>query len=448
MESIWTKETKIRERAPLPGDLETEVVVIGAGLTGILTAYYLQQAEVKTVVLEADRIGSGQTKNTTGKITSQHNLCYDWIMYRMLKRKAFAYAWAHEDAIKEYERLITEKGIECDFVKCPSYLYALDKTKPLWREEMAAAEVGIDATYVTECELPFPITGALRFDDQAQFHPLKFLAAMAEEVTVYEKTRALTVEENRVETDRGCVSAKYVVFACHFPFVNVPGYYFARVFQERSYVLALEGAEPLKGMYQGIGRDKLFIRSYGDLLLVSGAGHRTGANKRGGHYEKLRRQVQELFPDCREVAHWSAQDCMTLDGVPYIGQYSEKRPTWYVATGFGKWGMTTAMASAQIITARITKQKIPIAYAFYPHREYHTDRADRVLLHAFYSIRGFAKRLLPSGNKEIVPTCPHMGCRLEWNPEEQTYDCPCHGSRFDKEGHLMEGPAQKDCRRR
>lgn len=447
MESIWTAETSIRQREPLPGDVETDAVVIGAGMTGVLTAYYLQKEGVRTIVLEADRIGSGQTKNTTAKITSQHGLVYDRIIHKMGTRRAFAYALANEEAIEEYESLIREKEIDCDFVRCPAYLYSRTKENPLHDEAYAAAKAGINAYFETDCELPFAVAGVLRFDRQARFNPLKFLAAMAEEVTVYEKTRALKVVDNRVETDRGVVTARHIIFASHFPFVNIPGYYFAKIYQERSYVVALEGAGKLEGMYLGIDRDRLSFRSCGEQLLLTGAGHRTGAGRRGGHYEKLYGLAQELFPGCHETAHWSAQDCMTLDGIPYVGQFSENRPEWYVATGFGKWGMAMAMASAGIITALIADKKNPAAYAFNQQRMF-TPRTERVFFHVAYTLTGMAKRLLPSGNKTIVPTCPHMGCRLEWNPEEETYDCPCHGSRFDRDGHLIDGPAQCDCRRR
>ena len=209
MESIWTAETKIREREALPGDMEVDAVVIGAGMAGVLSAYYLHKEGVRTVVLEADRIGSGQTKNTTAKITSQHGLLYDRIIQTMGTRKAFAYAWANEEAIDEYERLILEKGIDCDFTRCPSYLYSRTKENPLRREAVAAAKAGINASFETECELPFAVAGAVRFEKQARFDPLKFLAAMAEEVTVYEKTRVHRVVDNRVETDRGCVTALF-----------------------------------------------------------------------------------------------------------------------------------------------------------------------------------------------------------------------------------------------
>lgn len=230
MKSVWMEGSEIRKREPLSGDIEAPVAVIGAGLAGIMTAYYLKQEGIRAVVLEADRVGSGQTKNTTAKITSQHNLIYSRLIRIFGRRMAEHYAGANEAAIGEYERLIREKGIDCDFIRCPSCLYSQTETEILRKEAEAAASLGIKASYGTDCELPFQVAGVTKFARQARFHPLKFLTKMADEVEVYEQTKAMKVEETRVETDRGTVTAEHVVFATHYPFINVPGYYFARMY--------------------------------------------------------------------------------------------------------------------------------------------------------------------------------------------------------------------------
>ncbi len=453
MKSIWMENTEIRRREPLEGDIEVPAVVIGAGLAGILTAYYLKQAGVRAVVLEADRIGSGQTKNTTAKITSQHNLIYSRLVRSFGRHMAEHYAMANEAAIGEYEKLIREKGIDCDFVRCPACLYSRMGTALLKQEAEAAKSLGVKAFFGTECELPFPVAGVVSFEDQARFHPLKFLEKMAEEVEVYEQTKVLKAEGRRVETARGTVTAEHIVFAAHYPFINVPGYYFARMHQERSYVVALEGVKRLQGMYLGIDLDGLSFRTCGDFLLIGGGSHRTGTEpgrRKGGEckYELLRRRAGEIYPGCREAFRWSAQDCMTLDGLPYIGRFSRRKSDWYVATGFGKWGMTSAMVSARIVTSLICGRDCPEGDVFSPQRRFTLQAAKGLAVHGAYTVRGLAKHLLPSGNSKIITNCPHMGCRLEWNPEEESYDCPCHGSRFDREGRLTDGPAQTDCKRR
>ncbi len=448
MQSIWMAETKIRERQPLPADLKAEAVVIGAGLAGILTAYYLKQAGVQAVVLEADRIGSGQTKNTTAKITSQHSLIYSRLVRVFGSDLARQYAQANEKAIKEYERLTREKRIDCDFVRCPACLYSCTREKILKEEVERAGELGIAAFFEKDCELPFPVAGVARFEGQARFQPLKFLQAIAEEVEIYEQTRVLKVEGQRVETARGAVTAEHIIFVSHYPFINVPGYYFARMYQERSYVVALQGASLPEGMYLGIDENGLSFRAQGGTLLFGGGSHRSGLNRQGGQYEMLLDLARVFYPGSCETGRWSAQDCMTLDGVPYIGRFSRRRPRWYVATGFGKWGMTSAMVSARILTDLITHRECQDADIFSPQRRFTLCGARELLVHGGHTVKGLAKHLLPTGKAREIPNCPHMGCRLEWNPEEGSYDCPCHGSRFDGEGRLIDGPAQTDCPRR
>ncbi len=449
MKSIWTAETKIRNRESLPGDIDTEALVIGGGLAGILTAYYLKQAGIDTVVLEADRIGSGQTKNTTAKITSQHGLIYDRLLRTLGSKKAEQYAQANENAIDEYEKLIREKEIDCDFVRCPACLYSREEETLLKREAEAAAKLGIKASFEqTDGGLPFYVTGITKFEDQARFHPLKFLERIAEELTVYERTTVLKVEGGRAKTDRGNVTARQIVFAAHFPFMNIPGYYFARMYQERSSVIALEGADIPESMYLGIDKNGLSFRPQGEKLLLGGGSHRTGVNKKGGQYENLLKQARLLYPGCKETARWSAQDCMTPDRIPYIGRFSNRYTDWYVATGFGKWGMTSAMVSAWILTALITGRECPEAAVFSPARHLTAQAAGQLVCHGAHTVKGLAGHLLPAGDTDIIPNCPHMGCRLKYNPDEESFDCPCHGSRFDKEGRLLDGPAQTDCRKK
>ena len=451
MDSLWKNNLEKREFAPLPGDRKINTVIIGGGMAGILIAYYLGQVGVPAIVLEADRVGSGQTGKTTAKITSQHNLIYDKLLRVFGKEKAIHYASASEKAIDAYEQLVEREKIDCDFERCSSFLFSRKREASLKAERKAAEQLGLPVRYKSRTELPFPVAGAVEFQNQAKFHPLHFLYHLAESLTIYEKTRVLKVEGNQVVTDRGTVEAEKIVFACHYPFVNIPGYYFARMYQERSYVLALKQAQKLKNMYLEVDGDQLSFRSQGNILLLGGGAHRTGKNNKGGRYELLREKAEKFWPECREVARWSAQDAMTLDGVPYIGKFSGKKEDWYVATGFGKWGMTASMVSARLITADIIGHPLVEGDIFSPQRKITGAAMKGLAGHSFEMMLGLGKRLVPAwerksaGGKRVVPVCPHMGCRLIWNPEEKTYECPCHGSRFDEEGCLMDDPAQSDC---
>lgn len=460
-------------RGALPGNITADAAVIGGGMAGVLTAYELRRRGVEAVVLEAKRIGDGQTKNTTAKITSQHGLIYDRLLRQLGEGKAREYAAANQRAINAFCRLAREEKIDCMLERAPAYLYTRRDPEALRREWAAAKRLGIPAELTVETELPFPVSGALRFPDQAKFHPLKFLSALSKKVPVYEDTRVLRVYPNRVETARGTVSAKHIVFASHYPFVNYPGFYFTRLHQERSYVLALEGPPALKGMYYGVDPDGLSLRSAGEALLLGGGGHRTGKAPLEDPYAMLRRRARELWPDCRETAAWSAQDCAALDGVPYIGRFSPTRPNWYVASGFGKWGMTGSMAAALLLSEEIAAGRRGKS-VFSPRRFPNPGAFPTLGRELAESGKGLLKGILYFPGKEfdelapgqgavirwcgkkrgayrdetgkvylVSVRCPHLGCQLEWNGAERSWDCPCHGSRFDFRGELIDGPAQR-----
>lgn len=476
MESIWSKTADIPAKPQLSDNLETDVAVIGGGMAGILIAYFLSQEGKEVVVFEASRIGSGQSRNTTAKISSAHNLIYDKLIHELGLEKARQYALANQKAIKVYQNLIDKFQIECYYEELPAYLYSIEQTESLEAEVRAAQKLGIHAEFTTETELPFPVKGAAKFYGQAQFHPLKFLEAMASQLTIYENTKVKSVEGNELITDSYVVHAKHIVFASHYPFINVPGYYFMRMHQERSYVLALEKGAKMNGMYLGIDEGHSFsFRNYDELLLIGGSGHRTGENKAGGCYQKIWEEAAKFWPDSRVKASWSAQDCISLDGVPYIGRYSSSTPDWYVATGFGKWGMTSSMVSAMVISDLIMGRENPYQEVFSPQRFHLSASTKNMMADGFKAARGLWREnfKLPKESVEELPVshggiveydgkkagvyknaegevfivdtrCPHLGCQLEWNPDELSWDCPCHGSRFDYRGNLIDNPSQEN----
>lgn len=477
MESIWSKTAKGVEHERLSGNISVEAAVIGGGMAGILTAFFLHQKNIKTIVLEASKTGGGQTKNTTAKITSQHNLIYDKLLKDFGEEKAKQYANANQEAIKKYAEIINQQSIDCSFEEMPAYLYSQSQQDviKLEREAQAAKRLKIGAEFVTQTNLPFPVAGAVKFDSQAQFHPLLFLQAIAKDLTIFENTKAVDVDKNRIITENGTVTADYIIFATHYPFINVPGFYFARMHQERSYVLALKDAQKLDGMYLGVDGEGLSFRNYNDVLLLGGGGHRTGENSAGGKYKFLRSKAAELYPQSSEIHYWSAQDCMTLDDVPYIGQFSPSTPNWYVATGFRKWGMTSSMVSAMIISDAIAGIENPYADVFSPLRFTPSASVKNLAADIGQAVKGLTRQnfTLPKAKLDEIPQghggvvehegekigvykdenektyfvstrCSHLGCQVEWNPDEKSWDCPCHGSRFDYTGKLLSNPANKD----
>lgn len=475
MESIWSKTAKIEPRPALKGDMQTDVAIIGGGMAGLLTAFLLQRRGIDCIVLEKETVGSGQTKNTTAKITSQHGLIYSKLIKTLGAEKARLYAQANEKAIQLYREFVEEYHIDCAFETKRAYLYSTLNAQPLIEETQAAALLGINARFVTDAPLPFAIQGAEMFPGQAQFHPLVFLRAVAQQVRVFEHTQVRHVYDNRVETDNGVVTAKKIIFCTHYPFINFPGCYFLKMHQERSYVLALENAGQVEGMYIACDGDGLSLRNEGDILLLGGGNHRTGENSAGERYETLNRFAKQFYPECRVYTKWSAQDCMPLDSVPYIGRYAAGKPNWYVATGFQKWGMTTSMVAAMILTDMVRGIPSPYEALYTPQRFHLKASYQNMVTDGLMSLRSLSKELLhipkdsldaiapghggivrfngkkagaykdQNGQIFLVDTrCPHLGCMLEWNPDELTWDCPCHGSRFTYRGELLDNPAERE----
>lgn len=475
MKSVWSESCKFRKREALNKDIKTDVLVIGAGIAGILTAYMLKQKGREVVVIDAAEIASGNTKNTTAKITSQHDLIYSKLISEFGEEKARQYAKANELAIKKYKEIIEDKRIECDFEEKPAYVYSLNEVDVLKEEAEAAKNLGIDAEFVQEANLPFKINGALKFNNQAQFNPLKFLKGISNELVIYENTRALEIKENLVVTSGVNITANNIVVATHYPIMNAPGYYFMKMHQERSYVLALENTSEIDGMYIDLNKECYSFRTYNNLLLLGGISHRTGENEEGGSYDELRKVAKRLYPKAKEKYYWSAQDCMTIDGIPYIGRYSSETPNIYVATGFNKWGMTSSMVSAMIISDMILEKENDFSEIFSPRRFDLSLSINNIANDLIETAKNFIaqKVSIPSseiehiknghggiieyngekvgvykdkeGKEFFVSTkCTHLGCQLSWNADELTWDCPCHGSRFDYKGRLIGSPATND----
>ncbi len=429
VDSLWKKTAEMPRFAPLEGDRSTEILIVGGGIAGLLCAYELSQAGADCLLVEAGRLCDGITGNTTAKITSQHGLLYDRLLRTLGLEAARQYLAANEAALDRYRRLCRE--IDCGFREQDSFVYALDHREALEREVRALERIGFPAELVTALPLPLPTAGAVRFPRQAQFHPLKFLAAIAGDLRICEHTKVLELRPGAAVTNHGTVRAEKIVLATHFPLLNKHGGYFLKLYQHRSYVLALRNTPDFQGMYVDESGTGLSFRRWGELLLLGGGGHRTG--KRGGGWAELTDFAGEMWPQAEEAGRWAAQDCMTLDGMPYAGPYSPSAPGLYVTTGFNKWGMTSAMAAAMVLKEQLQGRESPYGALFNPARSI---LRPQLAVNALESAAGL---LTPT-----VPRCPHMGCALKYNAREHSWDCPCHGSRFGEDGRLLDHPAADD----
>jgi glycine/D-amino acid oxidase-like deaminating enzyme/nitrite reductase/ring-hydroxylating ferredoxin subunit len=472
--SLWFHDSTRPARAPLDRDLTVDVTVLGAGIVGLTTALLLERQGARVAVLEARRVGAGASGYNTAKLSSLHGLTYETLAGTLGSDAARTYGAANEAGIARVFELADELGIECDLRRKPNYTYAespsdLDQVRG---EAEVARQLGLPASYVDDVDLPFPVAGAVRFEDQAEFHPIRYLDGIAAALSgpLYEGTMATHVHRGRVRTAVGpTLRAGHVVVATHLPFLD-RGLYFARCHPERSYVVAGRTAEAPAGMYLSTEQPAHSIRAHGEWLLVGGESHKAGQADAAERYARLEAWARERFgiePELR----WSTQDHMPVDGVPYVGRHDPLSPGVWVATGFRKWGLAMGTAAAELLAAQIAGRDHEWAPLFDPQRlRPKAGAGSFVKENANVALRFFGDRLVKRGSvDEIAPgegrivgaglgqraayrdedgtlhelsaRCTHLGCIVNWNSAERTWDCPCHGSRFAATGEVIEGPA-------
>lgn len=487
--SQWIDTTPESSFPALSEDLRVDTAIVGGGITGITAATHLAEAGRTVALLEKDRVITKVTGHTTAKLTSKHGIVYDRLVSNFGEKKARQYAEANEAAIDEVETRVDERGIDCEFRRSPGYTYASSyrDRKTVKDEAKAAQRLGLPASYVDNVPLPFTDAPAVRFDDQAQFHPRKYLLALAEDLAdaghVFENTRVTDVTPGnpcRVTTNRGVVTADNVVVASHFPFID-RGFYFARMAPKRSYLLAARLSDPPPGMFYNTGSPYFSVRSYpdadDDLILIGGQSHETGQDgETTDRYRELASTARERF-DIESIEYrWSTQDYTSVDGVPFIGKLGPTAENVYVGTGYGGWGMTNGTAAGGILADLVRGESNPWADVFDPMRfkpkasaktftsenVENTLRlvADRIRIPESgdrYSVsaceasvvreNGYPIGVYRDDEGEVHAVsaiCPHMKCLVTWNDAEKSWDCPCHGSRFDCDGTVLDGPATRD----
>lgn len=361
MEFLWTKEIVAPEFPALEGERETEVLVIGGGMAGVLCALKLQEAGVDYLLVEGSKIGSGMTRGTTAVLTAQHDTLYQDLLDKIGRQKAGLYLHANLQAVARFAQLCKE--IPCEFEERPSLMYSLRDRTRMEREVAVLRALDYQADFLTQTVLPFEVAGAVRYPGMAQFHPLRFLYGAAKGLHIFENTFVRKLEGTVAVTDRGRIRAQKIIVATHFPFINRHGLYFAKLYQKRSFVIALENAPELGCTIEDEAKDGVYLRNYRDLLLIGKGERRTGAGACG--FEAPRAFARKYFPLAREKFAWANQDCVSLDGVPYIGAYSPALPQVYVATGFNLWGMSNSMVASEILTDLVLGRENPYAAAFH-----------------------------------------------------------------------------------
>lgn len=491
-ESYWLKNNDTLPEYPqLKEDIKADVTIVGAGITGITAAYLLANEGLRIAIIDAGRLMNGTTGHTTAKITSQHGLIYDELITNVGVENAKLYYESNEAAKQFIKQTIEEQNIACDYKEQDAILYATTEEYAVKMEKEAKAyeRLGIPGTLTTDIPLGIPIKNALIMKEQAQFHPVKFLQHLLhiikeKNVRIYEHTTAVKVEkgENQkvVMRNGAQILSKHILVASHFPFHEGLGLYAARMDVERSYIIAAKMKKTFPGgMYLQVDPPVHSLRSVTiggeDMVLIGGMTHKTGKETETNKlYESLRDFGDQLF-EVEDIPYrWSAQDLITLDKVPYIGELTPNHPYVTVATGFRKWGMTNSVVAAKLFRDYVLRQKNKYEELYTPSR-FHAKASIPSLVEvnkkvvtslvkgklerpertpdslsndegAIVTLDGQRKGAYKDeqGNLHIVDTtCTHAGCEVNWNKGERTWDCPCHGSRFDYTGEVIEGPAEK-----
>lgn len=429
IKSLWENTCEMPKFSELEKDENTDVLIVGGGMAGILCAYFLEKQGISYLLCEANTVAGGTTAKTTAVISAQHDTFYYDLAEKFGYEKAGMYLSANLDALNEYRNICGT--IDCGFEEKPSYIYFCNNSENIEREIQCLKKLGFNAELVSEIPLPVKISGAIKFPFQAQFHPLKFISEICKNMNIREHSQIKKIKGNTAYTDKYKINADKIIIASHFPIINTHGMYYTKLYQKRSYIIALENAGQYNGTFVENRESGLYFRNYKNLLLIGGGDHRTGIN--GCNYEELRKFAREHYPNSKEKYAWATQDCMSLDGVPYIGKYSPQLENVYTASGFNEWGMTTSMVAAKILSDMVIGAYNKYLEIFNPSRNMITSQL-------------FVNLGITLGNF-ITPTtkrCKHLGCALKWNKYEHSWDCPCHGSRFDENGKIINNPSVWD----
>ena len=488
-QSVWHATASTQRHPPLDGDQRADAVVIGAGITGLTTALLLQRKGLDVVVVEADQVASGVTGSTTAKVTSQHGLLYATLVDKHNRETAATYGMANQAALEQIAALVADAGMDCGFERRPAYVYTQDEARvaAIEREVEVATDLGLPASFTTEVDLPYDVRGAIRFDDQAQFQPVAYLGGLARQLVangcrIFEQSMVTDVGGSplRSRTGGGSITSDAVVVATQIPFLD-RGLFFTKASPSASHAIAAEidGGQPL-GMYICADTPTRSVRSFthGEhrYVIVGGEGHTTGE---GGdetvHHEALVAFAREHWPGCRVTHHWMAEDYIPNDRLPYVGKLTRLGAPIYVATGFQKWGLTNGTVAAMILAESVTGGEHPWAETFDAHRANPITAAKPYVKHnskaSIHFVRDRVGGPGPKAVADLAPgqgivvnrlgshiavskaqdgtvtavsaVCRHLGCIVAFNEAEQTWDCPCHGSRYNADGSVLHGPTVK-----
>lgn len=489
-ESYWVDSVEGPRYPDASGVVSVDVAVVGGGITGLTTALLLKRAGKRVALLEANRVAHGVSGHTTAKISAGHGLIYSQITKELGAEAASTYAESNQAAIGVISSLVDDLGVDCDFESTDNYVYSEspDQIGSLQQEAEAAGNAGLPAAFTTESDLPFPVAGAVKITDQAQFHPRKYFVALAEAINgdgsfVFESTAATGLKEDApcvVATPGATISAEKVILATHFPTFD-RGLFFAKVHAYRAYVVTakIAGSKAPQGMWITSDSPVRSVRTTpyegGRMLIVTGEGHKVGQEPNPEQrYAALEEWTRSRFDIESLEYRWSTQDNQSVDHVPYVGRLTRNSEHVFTATGFAGWGMTNGTMSAMLMADLVRGIDNPWASLYDSNRlnpsasakEFIKENANVAMRFFTDRLRGLSKNVdeIPDGQGNVVTVgaknvavykdengdvqgisarCTHLGCIVQWNGAEKSWDCPCHGSRFTTGGEVLQGPATR-----
>ena len=493
MNSFWIENFKSQTYSSLDKDLNVDVCILGGGLTGLSCGYYLTKNNLKVCILEKDKIMEKTSGHTTAKITAQHGLIYKYLYDSYGKDTAKKYLDSNLEAITNIKNIIDTENIDCDFEFQNNYIYTTDSNsiKKIKDEIKTLEKLDYTARFLDKISLPISdVKAAIEFHHQAQFNPIKYAEGLTQYITdhnglIFENSKVVKLKksgnEYNIYTQNNVVNAKYVIVATRYPIINFPGFHFFKMYSEASYLIAIDTSLPLpKGMYIDDSSPsysfKTALYNGKRILLIGGFNHKRGAKiDVSNSYNYLEQKAKELYPDAKVLYKWNTHDSISLDKIPYIGEFSSLYPNVYVATGFKKWGMTTSNVAANIITDKILDKENIYEDIYTPLRlnpiknrkEFANmlkESSHSLLFNKLDLPAATPKDIEPGEGKivndnnlkvgiykdengkeyKVIPKCMHLGCELSWNNLDKTWDCPCHGSRYTFDGNLIYGPSKKN----
>lgn len=488
--SYWLDSTA-QTTFPSLNNVTVDVAIVGAGIAGITAATLLKRAGKTVALIEAQQLAASASGHTTAKVTSLHQLIYADLIKEIGEQKARLYGESNQAAVELVAAWVEQEGIECDFSRQSAYTFAdtADNLDKIEKEYQAALKLGLPAAFVSETSLPFPVAGAVKFDNQAQFHVRKYLLHLAQKIPgegsyVFENSRVKNVEEGKpckVSTESASLQAQDVIVTTHLPILD-QGLFFAKSYPKRSYIIGakIEPDKAPEGMYIGVGDNYHSIRTTptqdGLLLLIGGGGHKVGSKSETEEsYQELESYARSHFEVNSIDYRWSSQDYVSFDKLPYIGRLTPLNNHIYVATGFSLWGMSKGTLSGMILSDLILEQKNPWTDLYDSLRatpfvspeslkqnldvgmHWVGDRLKSLQPQSIANLQpGEGKLMTLKGEKvgvyrdetgnvhAVSAVCPHLGCIVNWNSAEKTWDCPCHGGRFSCEGKVIQAPPIKN----